>query len=596
MKKFYKVGAIFGLGLMLLSGIVNAQGTQYPFWNPVKGDANNNGLATAVVTTGDAATHTPGSRFNMSFTNVNSTLYMFAGQRGSTTSELWTFDPTTYIWTKLTYTGTGPNNRHSHAAVAHGDDLYVFGGSSITNDLYKLNTLTKVWTRLRTSTGATAVTTGDAATHTPGGKQAAAIWQVDGIIYLFGGRFNTTNPHQNRNDFWKYDIATDRWTLLGGTQTTNDGGTYGTKGTSASGNIPTSRNCAVAWTVGRKLYLFGGNTTPSGSNVKINDLWVYDIDSGEWTWLTGSNTTNATAVYGTTGSFAATNTPGAVSEAFGWTAGGKLYLYGGGGYNDSSSGSLSDLWEFDPAQGADGGQWRLLKGTKAVNSVGNSGSLDDYGTRDYYPRGRGAGSAVALGNKFFLYGGYVSSSNAYNDVWLVDLDVTEQVLPVNFISFAAKATTLGVQLNWQVTSEANHKQYVVSRSTNGTDYIVVATTTGYSTKDNNIAPGTYYYKLEQQDKDGKVNYLATQVVKVGLSENTLLAYPNPTKSSATVAIVAGQYNQYNVVNLQGATVLKSSIASISTQVNIDLSSLSAGSYIIKLTGTNGNTATRIIKL
>lgn len=180
----------------------------------------------------------------------------------------------------------------------------------------------------------------------------------------------------------------------------------------------------------------------------------------------------------------------------------------------------------------------------------------------------------------------------------VDIGAIEYytVLPVNFISFAAKATTMGVQLSWKVASETGHKQYIVSRSTNGTDYTLVGTTTAYSLLDKNVSAGTYYYKLEQQDNDGKVNYLATQVVKVGLTANALLAYPNPTKGNATVSVAAGQYSQYSVVSLQGTTVLKGNIANGNTEVNVDLSSLSAGSYIIKLIGANGNTTTRVIKL
>ncbi|WAC41292.1 T9SS type A sorting domain-containing protein [Pedobacter sp. SL55] len=167
---------------------------------------------------------------------------------------------------------------------------------------------------------------------------------------------------------------------------------------------------------------------------------------------------------------------------------------------------------------------------------------------------------------------------------------------VNFISFAAKATTTGVQLNWKIASETNHKQYIVSRSTNGKDYTIVTTTTAYSTTDNNVASGTYYYKLEQQDNDGTINQLAVQVVKVGLATNYLTVYPNPTKDIATVTLAVGAYTNYTVVGVQGNTVATGNINNTDTMLKVNLSSVAAGTYIIKLLGVNGNTAARVIKL
>lgn len=169
-------------------------------------------------------------------------------------------------------------------------------------------------------------------------------------------------------------------------------------------------------------------------------------------------------------------------------------------------------------------------------------------------------------------------------------------LPVNFISFAAKSTTSGVQLSWKVASETDHKQYIVSRSSNGTDFTLVAKTTGYSLVDKNAIAGTYYYKLEQEDLDGKINHLDTKVVKVGLNDNKLSVYPNPTKGTATVALATGAYTGYTVVGVQGNTVASGKIGSADHTIDINLASVAAGTYIIKLTGASGNIATRVIKL
>lgn len=190
---------------------------------------------------------------------------------------------------------------------------------------------------------------------------------------------------------------------------------------------------------------------------------------------------------------------------------------------------------------------------------------------------------------------------------IIDIGAVEyhNVLPVSFISFTAKATTEGAELNWKVASETNNKQYIVSRSTDGKSYHLVAKVQGKNTSttwlsyvytDLAVGGGTYYYKLEQEDSDGKINYLATQVVKLGLSANIVNVYPNPTKNSVTVAIVAGVYNKYSVINLQGAKIINGNINSTDEQINLNLGHLTNGSYIIKLIGPNGNTSARVIKL
>ena len=110
----------------------------------------------------------------------------------------------------------------------------------------------------------------------------------------------------------------------------------------------------------------------------------------------------------------------------------------------------------------------------------------------------------------------------------IDIGAVEYytVLPVSFLNFTVKAITAGAQLNWKVASETNNKQYIISRSKDGKNYSLVTQVAGagtavtaqsYSYTDQSVTEGTYYYKLEQEDLDGTVNYLATQVVKIGLS-------------------------------------------------------------------------------
>ena len=50
-------------------------------------------------------------------------------------------------------------------------------------------------------------------------------------------------------------------------------------------------------------------TTQRGHTGYLNDLWKYS--AGEWTWMSGSNVVNQEGTYGTQGTAAAGNIPGA---------------------------------------------------------------------------------------------------------------------------------------------------------------------------------------------------------------------------------------------------------------------------------------------
>ena len=77
------------------------------------------------------------------------------------------------------------------------------------------------------------------------------------------------------------------------------------------------------------------------------------LTSGAWTWVGGSNTFDATGVYGTQGVAAATNVVGARATPFRWKdASGNVWLFGGYQYDDPTNTrfEMNDLWMYPAAQ------------------------------------------------------------------------------------------------------------------------------------------------------------------------------------------------------------------------------------------------------
>ena len=214
------------------------------------------------------------------------------------------------------------------------------------------------------------------------------------------------------------DIAAN-WTWVSGSNTIESSGTYGTKGTVAVGNVPGARHIAVSWTdASGNFWLFGGFGRDSAGLVgHLNDLWKWD--GTNWTWVSGSNIRNSSGTYGTKGTAAAANVPGARHRAVSWMdASGNFWLFGGGGYDSTGAiGHMNDLWKWD------GTNWAWVSGSNTRNSYvtygikGTAAAANVPGARD-----RAVSWMDASGN-FWLFGGqgYGSGQTGnLNDLWKWD--------------------------------------------------------------------------------------------------------------------------------------------------------------------------------
>jgi N-acetylneuraminic acid mutarotase len=213
----------------------------------------------------------------------------------------------------------------------------------------------------------------------PGGRSSGVTWaDASGNLWLFGGLgADSAGNTGYLNDLWKYTPgrsgSAGEWTWMGGGNTIGvyggQPGVYGVLGISDSTSIPGARFSGATWVdPSGNLWLFGGQGydwtgTTAGF---LNDLWKYTPDAGsgagQWTWMGGSNIippspgTNLgvlggePGVYGTLGTPASTNTPGARIGAAPWIdASGNLWFFGGLGYDSNGSqGYLNDCWKYQP--------------------------------------------------------------------------------------------------------------------------------------------------------------------------------------------------------------------------------------------------------
>jgi hypothetical protein len=109
----------------------------------------------------------------------------------------------------------------------------------------------------------------------------------------------------------EYDVSLNQWAWMEGGTLGNDVGVYGTQGVPDPANTPGARLEGVAsWTdSSNNLWFFGGQLCCTVQGY-IDDVWQYNIATGEWTWMKGSTVGYALPVYGTKGVPDPANTPG----------------------------------------------------------------------------------------------------------------------------------------------------------------------------------------------------------------------------------------------------------------------------------------------
>jgi hypothetical protein len=358
---------------------------------------------------------------------------------GTSANSLWKYNPATNQWTWMkgdsisnqfgvygtmgvTAATNKPGARYSFSSWTDASgNLWMFGGNGrlqsplegYINELWKYDIATNQWTWMKGQNTeneyGTYGTMGTAdPANTPGSREQALTWKDQaGNFWLYGGHGygGSTIPSGTYtcSDLWKYTVATNQWTWVGGSKSGYVSPVYGTQGIAAAGNSPGWRYNASTWTdQSGNLWLFGG----SG----FDDLWKYNIASGLWTWVKGNIVQNKLPVHGSLGISAATNTPGERSACgVFYTGSNALYLFGGYNIEPSTVGlwMYNDLWKYDLITN----QWTWIKGDSAHNQYAVYGVLGQPSAANKPGTRRVACSWVDDYGNFWMYAGYGSSSD-----------------------------------------------------------------------------------------------------------------------------------------------------------------------------------------
>jgi PKD repeat protein len=555
-----------------------------------------------------SATNDPGSRaWGMaSWVDNQGNFWMFGGMRsGNVFADLWRYEPATNNWTWM----KGPQSSGSNGVYGiqgvsnpanfpgcryetattwtdNAGDLWLFGGNNFgatRNDLWRYNISSNEWTWMKGSqfTGAAdvyGVQGIEDPANTPGSRDVYSHWKdLNGNFWLFGGSNNVNNDY---NDLWRYNPITNNWAWFkGGT----GNAIYGSQCVADTLNTPGKRfeNRATVTDANGNLWLFGGGLGNTFQNC-YNDLWKYCVSSNSWTWVSGDNSSNPTGNWGTLGVSSPLNKPDARAGAVMWTD--QLnHLYMFGGTNSAWASNYNDIWMYtiDPScapcsstpQALFSAPNQICPGTCTdfTNASVNSNSF-----QWIFPGGN-PGISTDVNPTNICY----NTPGSY-DVTLIAINgaSSDTSTLIDYITVFPAPPPQGI-LQSGDTLSANQGAVSYQWYSNGnlipgaTEYFYVATESGN-------------FNVVATDSNGcEVEAVIFDVV-AGLSQfsvgnGQLAIFPNPVIDNLEIRnLTEGKNLSIIIYNNIAEKVFESKAEKVTTNLSIDVSSLTAGIYYLEV--------------
>lgn len=180
-------------------------------------------------------------------------------------------------------------------------------------------------------------------------------------------------------------------------------------------------------------------------------------------------------------------------------------------------------------------------------------------------------------------------------------------LPIELLSFDAKAKSEGVLTFWTTASETNNNYFTVERSYDANQFKSVGIVIGagnstienrYSFLDKNPGNGIIYYRLKQTDYDGRFSYSEPVAVKINEKVFGLSIYPNPVQEKLNYLLetTGGDIN-LKVIDITGRVIYEDHLQLKAglTNSSLEMKEIPDGVYYLLVTNQDSSTKAWFVK-
>ncbi|MCP9770209.1 T9SS C-terminal target domain-containing protein [Lacihabitans sp. LS3-19] len=171
--------------------------------------------------------------------------------------------------------------------------------------------------------------------------------------------------------------------------------------------------------------------------------------------------------------------------------------------------------------------------------------------------------------------------------------------PVKLLNFKANSENQLAHLSWETTEETNNESFEIQRSANAIDFVTIGQLKGNGTtnveksyKFTDISPinGQNYYRLKQNDKDGKFEFSKIISLKINtLNERQVIVFPNPSNNGFRVNNLAFGAS-VSIMNVLGKKVLET--IAVKEFMEFKSEDFDSGTYFLNVKFPDGKQETR----
>jgi len=180
------------------------------------------------------------------------------------------------------------------------------------------------------------------------------------------------------------------------------------------------------------------------------------------------------------------------------------------------------------------------------------------------------------------------------------------LLPIELASFKAKKYNEEVNIFWETLTETNNEYFSIEHSTDGARFESIGILEGagdsfeklsYSLIHKNPQTGLNYYRLKQVDFDEKFSYSNIEVVNFNGSTHNAGVIPNPFLDEIIIDLEKSfaKDTQFTIHDMMGRIVHTGLLEKDQLSTIINLSTLQAGVFILRIGNGENAISQRIIK-
>ena len=201
----------------------------------------------------------------------------------------------------------------------------------------------------------------------------------------------------------------------------------------------------------------------------------------------------------------------------------------------------------------------------------------------------------------YLPSGRILASDGTNGLFVLELNNTGPLLPIELSEFAIQKKNSGVQLDWTTISESDNEFFEIEKSRDGIYFFSIEKINGagnsnesipYQSWDNQPYSGANYYRLKQIDFGGTSTYSKTEFIF--WKNETIKIYPTLLNASSDIHLEfpEAQSVSLQLMDINGQVILNKNLPE-ETFNAVELPFLKNGIYFLLIKNRNFEKVVRL---